>query len=418
MSDTLSGARESARFSAEQLFFSRTNRAGLIQSANSLFQFVSEFEWADIIGAPHKLVRHPGMPRAVFHMMWSRLAAGEPLGLYVVNQSKGGNAYTVFAVAMPLEDGYISVRLKPLSEQVPVIKALYDDIAREEAQENLEPEQSMQRLLSRINDLGFADYDAFMADSLERELLVRVAHLQKLRPHDVASLSAIQKAVETIAAAGQDLETLLKQTNQIPDNMRLQAMRLEGRDGPIGVISANYQSMTETFSDSLKDFVQAAKDAVAPVRSAKFLAATCEVIVEVARQLRTETGLREEKKDVDLRALERLASHYDDETAQAVEIVAQRAEYFKRVSKDMRRMVFGLEMTRTMCNIERSKSSSDTDALDGVVERLQSAETQLSDLMTGVEGAVHDITDRANNLLRGRKDRRKATRMAVALAAE
>ncbi|MEL7127353.1 MAG: hypothetical protein AAGK30_14030, partial [Pseudomonadota bacterium] len=107
---------------------------------------------------------------------------------------------------------------------------------------------------------------------------------------------------------------------------------------------------------------------------------------------------------------------YDAKTTQAVKSVAQRAEYFERVSKDMRRMVFGLEMTRTMCNIERSKSSSDTDALDGVVERLQHAEAQLSDLMADVEGAVRDIMHRANGLLRGRRDAAKLGVATIAAA--
>ncbi|WP_299686784.1 PAS domain-containing protein [uncultured Tateyamaria sp.] len=406
MSELLSTARETAKFLPEHVFFSRTDDRGIIQSANSVFQIVSEFSWTEIIGASHKIVRHPAMPRAVFRLLWSRITAGKPVGIYVVNRTKGGDAYAVLAVSMPFEDGYVSVRLKPMSDQVDEIKALYDDIARQEAAEGLDPEESLRRLLSRIEEMGFSDYDAFMADAIEHELLVRVSHLQKLKPHEVVTLSAIQAAVETIAAAGRDLDALLLQTNQIPDNMRLQAMRLEGRDGPIGVISANYQMMTETFTQSLKDFLAAAESAVAPVREAKFLAATGILVSEVARQLRTETGIRPEKKAADLQALERLATLYEEKAAQAVKDVARRAEYFDRISKDMRRMVFGLEMTRTMCNIERSKSSSDTDALDGVVERLHSAETQLSDLMTDVEGAVHDIMDRAGNLLRSRKDRR------------
>ncbi|MEO1777459.1 MAG: hypothetical protein AAFU63_01585 [Pseudomonadota bacterium] len=414
MSQTLSAAKETAIFLPDHVFFSRTDQRGVIQSANNIFQMISGYGWDEIIGAPHKLVRHPGMPRAVFRLLWSRVQAGTPLGVYVVNQTKGGEAYTVFAVTMPFEDGYISVRLKSISDQVPRIKALYDDIAARETAEGLAPDDSLSALLTEIDAIGHADYDAFMADALEREIVARDAHLERLKPRDLVALSAIQGAVETIADVGRKLDALLVQTNQIPDNMRLQAMRLEGRDGPIGVISANYQTMTETFTRSLKDFLHAAERAVGPVREAKFLAATNVLLQDVAHSLSGETGQRPEKKNADLQALNRLVAVYDAKTTQAVKSVAQRAEYFERVSKDMRRMVFGLEMTRTMCNIERSKSSSDTDALDGVVERLQHAEAQLSDLMADVEGAVRDIMHRAHGLLRGRRD---ATKLGVATIA-
>lgn len=416
MSETLATAKETAVFEPHHLFYSRTNAQSVIISANTVFQLVSGYDWDEIVGRPHKIVRHPSMPRAVFKLLWDKIQSGHPMGVYIVNKTKSGEAYTVFAVTMPFEDGFVSVRIKPMSGRAAQVKKLYDEIAARETAEALEPEQSAELLLAGIKALGFDDYDGFISDALEAETNERIKTLGALQPREVAALSSIHKAVETIADAGRQLNKLLAETNQIPDNMRLQAMRLEGRDGPVGVISANYQVMTETFSQSLKDFLRAAEEAVAPVRDAKFLATTAILVREASRLLRTETGMKQDKKEIDLEALERLLTQYEGMTEQAVKDVARRADYFERISKDMRRMVFGLEMTRTMCNIERSKSSSNTDALDGVVERLQAAEAQLSDLMSDVEGAVHDILSGANGLLRNREAKPAAE--AAPIAAE
>lgn len=400
MTQTLTSAKETDLFRQEDLFFTRTDARGVIQSANTTFQRIAGFGWNEIIGAPHKLVRHPGMPRAVFHLMWETIQADAPLGAYVTNSTKDGEAYTVFAVAMPFEGGYISVRLKPMSPAVPEMKRLYDNAAQREADQALSPEESAAALQADIQAEGHDDYAAFMAHALERELNMRNSALGRLNLREVAALSCIEEAVGIIADEGQKLRQLLQSTGQIPYNMRLQASRLEGRDGPIGVISANHQLMSESFAQSLKDFLAAASAGAAPVRDAKFLTATSHLIDEVATQLQHEPGMREEKRDKDMQSLHRLSAYYTEKTTDAVKEVAKRARYFDRVCNDMRRMVFGLEMTRTMCKIERSKASGNTEGLDEIVSRIQTAEDQLSTMMAHVEGAVRDIIDSADALLR------------------
>jgi len=59
-----------APFKERELFFSRTDKRGVIQSGNSVFQRVSDYTWDDLLGAPHKNNRHKDMPKAVFWLMW------------------------------------------------------------------------------------------------------------------------------------------------------------------------------------------------------------------------------------------------------------------------------------------------------------------------------------------------------------
>ncbi|MEM8554727.1 MAG: chemotaxis protein, partial [Pseudomonadota bacterium] len=52
-----------APFDANELFFSRTDERGVILSGNTVFQRVADYPWDDLLNAPHKIIRHPDMPR-------------------------------------------------------------------------------------------------------------------------------------------------------------------------------------------------------------------------------------------------------------------------------------------------------------------------------------------------------------------
>lgn len=60
-------------FGDDEVFFSRTDPAGIIQDGNSVFQRVSGYAWAELAGKPHKIIRHPGTPRAVFRLLWREI---------------------------------------------------------------------------------------------------------------------------------------------------------------------------------------------------------------------------------------------------------------------------------------------------------------------------------------------------------
>ena len=100
-------------FAIDELFFSRTDQKGIIRSGNDVFVRVSRWDEADLVGAPHNVIRHPDMPRAVFRLLWDTLGAGQPIAAYVKNMARDGAYYWVMAAVVPWGDGYLSVRMKP-----------------------------------------------------------------------------------------------------------------------------------------------------------------------------------------------------------------------------------------------------------------------------------------------------------------
>ncbi|KDB05361.1 hypothetical protein U879_02085 [Defluviimonas sp. 20V17] len=79
-----------APFAIHEIFYSRTDPRGVIQSGNDVFQRVADYPWDRLIGAPHKVIRHPDMPRAVFWLLWQTIQQGRPIGAYVKNRHPTG----------------------------------------------------------------------------------------------------------------------------------------------------------------------------------------------------------------------------------------------------------------------------------------------------------------------------------------
>jgi aerotaxis receptor len=98
-----------------QLFFSMTDRRGIITAANSVFVQLARFSRDELMGSPHSIIRHPSMPSGCFKLMWDEILAGRPFCCYINNLARDGSTYTVFATIAPAaNDMFLSVRIRPL----------------------------------------------------------------------------------------------------------------------------------------------------------------------------------------------------------------------------------------------------------------------------------------------------------------
>ena len=111
----------------DELIYSRTDPRGVIVSGNDVFERLSGVPWRELIGSPHRVIRHPEMPKGFFHLFWSMLKSGEPAVGYVRNRNVNSGYYWVLAAAIPSEGGYFSVRMRP-STDLSGINFQYSDI--------------------------------------------------------------------------------------------------------------------------------------------------------------------------------------------------------------------------------------------------------------------------------------------------
>ena len=149
---------------------SETDLNGTITFANEDFRKVASYTEAELIGAPHSILRHPAMPRCVFYLLWVTIKSGNDISAYVVNRAKNGDEYWVLASVTPIREGgaitgYRSVRVVPKKDVVEnVIKPLYKSLLDEEERVGGDAgmESSFQMVLNLLKEKGVS-YDELIA---------------------------------------------------------------------------------------------------------------------------------------------------------------------------------------------------------------------------------------------------------------
>ncbi len=118
-------------FGEDEIIVSKTDMQGKITYANDVFIRVSGYEEHELLGAPHSIIRHPDMPRAVFKLLWDTLGAGREVFAYVNNMARDGDNYWVLAHVTPSFDrngtivGYHSNRRVPEPSKLEKVKPIY-----------------------------------------------------------------------------------------------------------------------------------------------------------------------------------------------------------------------------------------------------------------------------------------------------
>ncbi|WP_263832079.1 PAS domain-containing protein [Sulfurospirillum oryzae] len=151
----------------ENLFIvSKTDLQGRITYANDLFIQISGYQEKELIGAPHNILRHPDMPKAIFKILWERVQAGNEVFAYVKNRTKSNQYYWVHAYITPIIDtktkqliGYHSVRRAPSAKGIEVIAPLYKKMLDAEARGGI---QASRTLLDNTLSQLKVSYDAFI----------------------------------------------------------------------------------------------------------------------------------------------------------------------------------------------------------------------------------------------------------------
>ncbi|MEC3862904.1 PAS domain-containing protein [Mesobacterium sp. TK19101] len=375
-------------FDIAEMFFSRTDERGVIQACNGVFRRVSGYEWAQMRGAPHKIVRHPDMPKGVFWLFWQVLKSGQPIGAYVKNRSADGRFYWVFAVAAPSNDGYVSVRLKPTSPLHGKVIALYEDLLADE-QDGLTPEQSAGRLQQRIAEMGYTNYANFSSVALMTEMREQLSRTERSPESWQHRFLTMSDAIMQVQVETSEMLHAFRTIRTVPMNMRILASRLENAGGPISAISINYGAMLDEMTAWVHAFSHGKDSPFARIRDSiftgQFLACAAALQVQMAQRFGRQTSsLTNDEIDVpgESARLRQQALDYRKRAAEALKVVELEAGNLARSVLDMNRYVTGLSSTRMMCKIESAALEDSGEALAGIVHQLdycqQAIETHLA----------------------------------------
>lgn len=411
---------EERRFEIEDLFYSRTDDRGVIAAGNTVFQSVSGYEWDGLLGAPHKVIRHPHMPKGVFWLVWNRLTAGRPTAAFIKNMAKDGTYYWVMANITPVEGGYLSVRLKPTSHFLPTITEIYEELLAAEADEGISPEESGGRLRARLVERGYQDYDEFSAAALSSEVTARTSHLDREPDAELARFRTISDAVKDIEASIGEVVKTFRSIRMVPSNMRIIATRLEPTGGPISTIAVNYAAMAREMETWVQAFLESEDSGFMQMRRsvtrALYLASASRLQRDGASTFAAETWDGSHGDQIhEQNTLELLSDNYESGARDALSELANSGQRLVAEQSEMKRYVTGLSSTRTLCRVENARLADDGGSLDGIVDSLDSFQTIIDQQLTAIGNHNRHIQTEIGYLLetssRGSRPPQKFERM-------
>jgi len=277
-------------FDAGELFFSATDRKGVITSGNNVFVRVSGYSRDELVGRAHNIVRHPDMPRAVFQILWDYLEAGRPIAAYVKNLAKNGNHYWVIATVTPVEEGgFLSVRVKPTAGILATIEPLYAEVrAHEHALEAAGTPRkeviasSVDLLVELVAKAGYSSYDDFMRHVLPAELAARDAaagHVVEIGLSTIAAdclklkraLDRVFAQLDRYAELERGLAGKAEHLTAMAESARLSALNATisaSRLGEDGRVLASIALLMRREAGETEEAIRAAADTVEPTREA------------------------------------------------------------------------------------------------------------------------------------------------------
>lgn len=365
----IAGAGE-AEFGFDELFFSRTDASGLIQSGNSVFQRVAAYDWDELDGKPHKIVRHPDTPRAVFWALWDCIKQGRPIGAYVKNKAKDGRSYWVFAIVTPVEGGYLSVRLKPSSPLFAVVAQEYATLAGAERRDAIAPADSAALLMARLAELGFHDYRAFMAVALGAELAARDETLARTPDRIIGRFNELVTTAQSLLRQADIISAAYVSNENVPFNFRILAAQLGHEGAAIGIISSNYGQLSGEMKLILDQFVASAKGVFSTINDGYFLACTARVQRELLEFFRQEDDAEGRSNDHEMALLERQQHDFVEKAAEGLRQISRSADGLQQACTEMSRLVAGLGVTRIMGRVECARHEQVKDRTDELLSDL------------------------------------------------
>lgn len=138
-------------FPRGETIVSYTDTHGTITQVNDTLVKVSGYNRQELIGQPHRMLRHPDMPAAAFADLWHTLKQGRTWRGLVKNMAKNGDHYWVLAHVTPVKEqgritGYMSVRTEPSQQQIQQAESHYASL-KHQPHAQLTPKPTLLRRL-------------------------------------------------------------------------------------------------------------------------------------------------------------------------------------------------------------------------------------------------------------------------------
>lgn len=402
-SKQISTLNQESKFDIAELFFSRTDKKGRILSGNEIFRRVSQFSWEELLQKPHNIIRHPDMPKAVFYLLWQYLQKNLPIGAYVKNRAKDGSYYWVYALAMPIDDFYLSIRLKPTSELLPAVEAIYARRKIEEQQKNLSPEESAKLLLQEIQNAGFLSYEAFMATTLLKEFQLRQLSLnQSTQGENRATyiMNNLTKLIEGSASVSEKAEKIFNayfKNRYVATNLQILSEK-GNNSSSMAVVASQFQALATEIQNQLKIVAKSVESMRATILSNQFLlSATC-LQDEMIRLFSLEASNKNNNSGGDAKLLSNISNLYKKQVEGSIQEALTVLNKQVSILEELQSMVNGLEVVRINGKVESSRFDADEANYNEVLKELQLFISFIRESLSSIQSTNQSIGETLRNI--------------------
>lgn len=387
-----------AGFELSELFLSRTDARGVILSGNSVFARLAGYDWKDLVGAPHRIIRHPDMPRGVFHLLWETLKQGRPFGGYVKNRASDGRYYWVFAVVVPVEGGYLSVRLKPSTPMLEKVAALYARQIRAEA-EGQSPAESAAGIQRAVKDLGFWNFGAFMGQALSAELAARSAALGVPLPPSVQRFAEMGEHLGALMEEVQRVRDSFSIIRNSPVNLIILGSRLQSNRASMKVIAQNYGLLADELLRAISDLANGLEVLVDTAHDGRMGLCSSLLYREAIDQFRLIEPNRETKGHAaEVAILTAALDRFAQSAVEGCRRIDAEVGRFVNLATQLRRQVSGMAVTRVICRIEAASIEGDSSGIDEVAHQLNDFQFELERALNRIYLACNGMYGRIEGL--------------------
>lgn len=388
---------QESHYDITELFISRTDLRGIIQFANPVFVRVSKYSYQEILSKPHNVIRHPSMPKGVFYLFWEMLKAQKEIGSYVVNRAKDGSYYWVYALAAPITNGYLSVRLKPSSPMFQTLQTEYETLLELEKTQKLTPQASCEHLLERLKALGFLSYSQFMAEALMQEFESRrksVAQAEILEIQEIQEVLDLGKQLQTIS---EKIFSSYQQSVWVPLNLEIQAAKLGREAATIAVVSSKYDGIAKDIQEETHTFLNAGKLIQERVSQCQFDLTNALIQKEMVLFFAQESHDPSTNLQQESAYLEEARVRSLKQAKESLVAIDQELSHFRKVYLQMKKQAVALDIVNITGKIEAAKVKQ-AETINNLLNDLTTFKIVLdeslkkvNDLQDELKFKVHDL---------------------------
>ncbi len=408
MLDEIVTTDEVSEFRIEDLFFSRTDKRGVIQAGNEVFYQVAKYEYAELLGAPHKTIRHPDMPKAVFWIMWDMLKRDEPIGAFVKNRAQDGSYYWVYAMTTPIEGGYLSVRQKPCTENLKKIENLYAEVRNRELTEDLPAQESAEYLHSRLQEMGWNTYTEYMTDVLIGETNARKTTLGQRLDGELCEISTLKENAQQTLTIAQNVLDDFSTIAGFPVNMHIQASKLKASGKIFGSIADNYQRLSKRVESAMRDFIETRKNASDTVDKGLFRLIVASIQGEMVDLFQGELDEIELNGDhrpepkldlaVETLVLDEQCKLNQKRSIDGLNAISAEYKSFTRLIDEMMGILSALSVTQFVGLVETARLDTNGETLKAMLQDVTSVQNQAQENLKKLESLNRDIAAKVSRL--------------------